>query len=219
MTDTADAPVPPLLDPIQARVLACLVEKQALTPEVYPLTLNAVVTACNQKSSREPVMELEPGAVGHALRELEGKGFVAGSLSARASRYEHRFDRALGITPRQRAALCVLMLRGPQTLNEILTRCERLSDFPGPDEVQATLERLAQRAPALVLRLPRGGGQREDRYAHLLCGPVDVTALAAAAPAPTGGGAAARIDELERRVDELEQTLSRLLGKLGAEGD
>lgn len=214
----SDATSAPLLSAIEARVLGCLVEKQATTPEVYPLTLNATHTACNQKSNREPLMDLEPGAVGHALRELEGKGLVSASMSARASRYEHRIDQGLGITPRQRAALCVLMLRGPQTINEIFVRCERLSDFPGADEVQVTLERLAQRTPALTVRIPRAHGQREDRWAHLLCGPVDVTAIAAVASSntPPSADAAGRVEELERRVDELEQTLARVLARLEA---
>ena len=215
---TATPPLP--LSAIEARVLGCLVEKQATTPEVYPLTLNATVSACNQKSNREPVLELEPGAVGHALRELEGKGLVAGSMSARASRYEHRIDQALGITPRQRAVLAVLMLRGPQTVNEIFVRCERLADFPAPEEVQVTLERLSQREPALVLRLGRGPGHREDRWTHLLCGAEHAAQAAAAAAAPPAaeGAAGGRIDELERRVEELEQTLTRLLAHLpGAE--
>ena len=129
----------PILDPIEARVLGCLVEKAATTPEVYPLILNAVVAACNQKSNRDPLLDLEPGAVGHALRQLEGKRFVAGSMSARASRYEHRMDQALNITPRQRALLALLMLRGPQTAPELLTRSDRLADFPGLDDVRATL--------------------------------------------------------------------------------
>ena len=141
-------------------------------------------------------------------------------MSARASRYEHRIDQALGITPRQRAVLAVLMLRGPQTVNEIFVRCERLADFPAPEEVQVTLERLSQREPALVLRLGRGPGQREDRWTHLLCGAEHAAQAAAAAAAPPAaeGAAGGRIDELERRVEELEQTLTRLLAHLpGAE--
>ena len=215
---TATPPLP--LSAIEARVLGCLVEKQATTPEVYPLTLNATVSACNQKSNREPVLELEPGAVGHALRELEGKGLMAGSMSARASRYEHRIDQALGITPRQRAVLTILMLHRPQTVNKIFVHCERLADFPAPEEVQVTLERLSQREPALVLRLGRGPGQREDRWTHLLCGAEHAAQAAAAAAAPPAaeGAAGGRIDELERRVEELEQTLTRLLAHLpGAE--
>lgn len=204
-----------LLEPIEARVLGCLVEKAATTPEVYPLTLNAVVGACNQKSNRDPILELEPGAVGHALRQLEGKRLVAGSMSARASRYEHRLDQALNVTPRQRALLALLMLRGAQTVPELLTRSDRLTDFPGLDEVRSTLDRLSQREPALVVRIPRSGGQREDRYMHLLCGDVDVGALATAMPATadTTGATQAletRIEQLEALVDALQQRLQQV---------
>lgn len=202
----------PILDPIEARVLGCLVEKAATTPEVYPLTLNAVVAACNQKSNRDPLLDLEPGAVGHALRQLEGKRFVAGSMSARASRYEHRMDQALNITPRQRALLALLMLRGPQTAPELLTRSDRLADFPGLDDVRATLDRLSQREPALVVRISRSGGQREDRYMHLLCGEVNVESLAAASGAADRVGSStqaleSRIEQLEALVDGLQQRL------------
>lgn len=204
-----------LLEPIEARVLGCLVEKAATTPEVYPLTLNAVVGACNQKSNRDPILELEPGAVGHALRQLEGKRLVAGSMSARASRYEHRLDQALNVTPRQRALLALLMLRGPQTVPELLTRSDRLADFPGLDEVRSTLDRLSQREPALVVRIPRSGGQREDRYMHLLCGEVDISALATAGAATmdTNGATQAletRIEQLETLVDALQQRLQQV---------
>jgi uncharacterized protein YceH (UPF0502 family) len=213
-----------LLEPIEARVLGCLVEKAATTPETYPLTLNAVVSACNQKSNREPVMELEPGAVGHALRQLEGKRLVAGSLSARASRYEHRMDQALNITPRQRAVLAVMMLRGPQTAPELLTRTDRLADFGGLDDVRATLDRLAQREPAFVVRIPRSGGQREDRYMHLLCGEVAIEQYATSEAPAAGAGNAdleARISQLESLVDALQQRLGlverHVVGQ--AEGD
>ena len=219
MTDTA----PVLLEPIEARVLGCLVEKASTTPETYPLTLNAVVSACNQKSNRDPVMELEPGAVGHALRQLEGKRLVAGSLSARASRYEHRMDQALNITPRQRALLAVMMLRGPQTASELLTRSERLADFGSLDDVRATLDRLAQREPPLAVRIGRGAGQREDRYMHLLCGEALVGEYAAREPAAGGGGNGngdleARISQLESLVDALQERLGLVEQRVG-DGD
>lgn len=212
-----------LLDPIEARVLGCLVEKAATTPEVYPLTLNAVVAACNQKSNRDPVLELEPGAVGHALRQLEGKRLVAGSMSARASRYEHRLDQALNLTPRQRALLALMMLRGPQTAPELLARSDRLADFPGLDDVRSTLDRLSQREPALVVRIPRSGGQREDRYMHLLCGEVDVTALAKATPFDPVGSSTheleTRIEQLESLVDALQARLQQVERRFEADGD
>ncbi|TDR43302.1 hypothetical protein DFR29_107316 [Tahibacter aquaticus] len=211
-TESSETRTPPLLEPIEARVLGCLVEKAATTPEVYPLTLNAVVSACNQKSNREPLLELEPGAVGHALRQLEGKRLVAGSMSARASRYEHRMDQAWNITPRQRALLALLMLRGPQTAPELLTRSDRLADFPGLDDVRSTLDRLAQREPSMVVRIPRSGGQREDRYMHLLCGEVNLDSYAMAGGSDSPGSSSAnaleaRIEQLESLVDGLQQRL------------
>jgi uncharacterized protein YceH (UPF0502 family) len=212
-----------LLDSIEARVLGCLVEKAATTPEVYPLTLNAVVSACNQKSNREPVLELEPGAVGHALRQLEGKRLVAGSMSARASRYEHRMDQALNITPRQRALLSLMLLRGPQTAPELLARSDRLAEFPSLDDVRSTLDRLAQREPALAIRIPRSGGQREDRYMHLLCGEVDVNALAKAAPSESVGNSAqaleTRIEQLESLVDALQTRLQQVESRFEVDED
>src|SRR4051812_41406736 len=121
-----DGHAPAPLDAVGARILGCLIEKQATTPEAYPLTANAVQLACNQKNNREPVMELETSAVGHALRELEGRGLVRSVHGARAQRYEHRFAQAYSVTARQQALLSVMLLRGPQTLSELLTRSERI---------------------------------------------------------------------------------------------
>jgi uncharacterized protein YceH (UPF0502 family) len=202
------------LDPNEARILGCLIEKAAITPEVYPLTINAIVAACNQKTSRDPVLHLEPGAVAHALRGMEGKGLVkVAPSSQRALRYEHRFDAIYGLTARQRAALCVMLLRGPQTLAEVLTRTDRLADFPGVDDVRDTLDRLIQREPAFVVQLARGPGQREDRYMHLLCGPLSADAFADPVAAATGGSRSdlhERIGRLEAEVDVLRSELARL---------
>jgi len=204
------------LDAIEARILGCLVEKAATTPEVYPLTENAVVTACNQKTSREPVMQLEPGKVAHALRVMEGRGLVrVAPSSQRALRYEHRFDTVYGTTARQRAVLCVMLLRGPQILAELLSRCERIAAFPSLDDVRDTVERLAAREPALVVRLGRAAGQREDRYMHLLAGEVDVqawAASAASASAATGsrGDLAQRVERLEAELAALRDEVARL---------
>lgn len=209
------------LDAIEARILGCLVEKAATTPEVYPLTENAVVTACNQKTSRDPVMNLEPGKVAHALRVMEGKGLVrVAPSSQRALRYEHRFDAIYGTTARQRAALCVMLLRGPQTLTELLTRCERIAAFPSPDDVRDTVERLIAREPALVVNLGRAAGQREDRYMHLLAGEVDTAAWAAsAASAPAAGGSRSdlveRVERLEAEVAALREELATLRERPG----
>ena len=197
------------LDPIEARIIGCLVEKAATTPEAYPLTENAILVACNQKTSREPVMQLEPGTVAHALRALEGRGLVkVAPSSQRALRYEHRFDAHWGTTARQRAVLCVMLLRGPQTLAELHARTDRLAEFPSIDDVRDTVDRLVQREPALVVRVPRAHGQREDRYMHLLSGAVDVEQLAASS-SPSSSSSSSRTD-LAERVERLEAELATL---------
>jgi uncharacterized protein YceH (UPF0502 family) len=211
-----------ILTQAEARVLGCLVEKAALTPETYPLTLNAAVVACNQKTSREPVLELDPGNVGHALRTLEDKGLVKVAHGSRALRYEHRMDEGLRVTPEQRALLSLLLLRGPQTLAELYARSERLWRFADLDAVKATLDRLATREPNLVLRLGRAPGQREDRYAHLLCGPVTAAEHAAASAAPAraadadDAGLASRVQDLEAQVEALQRELANLRARLDA---
>lgn len=200
------------LEAIEARILGSLIEKQATTPDAYPLTLNAVVAACNQKSNRDPMSHYEPGAVGHALRQLEGKGLVTGTLSARASRYAHKFETGYNITLRQRTLLALLMLRGPQTLNELFSRSERLTDFPDADEVRTVLDRLASRTPPMVVRLHRAPGQREERYMHLLCGPVSLDAamsLSENAERPSGG-LNERVTQLESLVAQLQDVVAEL---------
>ncbi len=214
--DQGEAALAPLvpLEAIEARVLGCLVEKAAITPEVYPLTENAVLAACNQKTSRDPVMQLEVGAVARALRTLEGKGLVrVAPVSQRALRYEHRFDIIYGTTARQRAVLCVMLLRGPQTLAELLSRCERLASFPSLEDVRDTLERLVAREPPLAVCLGRAAGQREDRYMHLLAGPVDIEAWTATPAPPAAAGRAdllERVERLEGEVRELRTELEAL---------
>lgn len=199
-----------VLNAIEARILGALIEKEATTPEAYPLTANAVALACNQKNNREPVMELEPGEVGHALRELEGKGLIRSVHGARAQRYEHRFAQAYSVTIKQQAVLSVMMLRGPQTVAELLSRCERLSNFADSDDVRQTLERLMQRTPTLAVKLTRASGQREDRYMHLLCGEVDETAFVV----PSRSASPSDRTGLEARVEALESELASLRGEL-----
>ena len=211
--DTPALPEPLRLSPVEARILGCLVEKEATTPEQYPLTENAIVVASNQKTSRDPVMELTPGEVGHALRQLEPRQLVRSVHGSRAQRYEHRFDKAYSVTAQQQALLAMLLLRGPQTLNELLTSTERMTKFANPDDARHALERLTDRDVPLVVRLPRAAGQREERWAHLLCGPVDVGALAVETRSTResgsdGGGLQARLAALEARVDALEQALA-----------
>jgi len=206
-----DLPPIPVLDPAQARVLGCLVEKEATTPDTYPLTVNAAQVAANQKTAREPVMALETGEVHRALRQLEGLGLVRQQFSSRAERYEHRLEAALGLTRQQVVLLALLCLRGPQTVHELFARSERMLRFNDAEEIRHVLERLAQRD--LVAALPRASGQREERYAHGLCGPVDTTAVAApsAAAAPSASSdLAARVSILESQVAELQARLDAL---------
>jgi uncharacterized protein len=199
----------PRLTPIEARILGSLVEKAATTPDVYPLTLNNIVLACNQKTAREPTMSLNPGDVGHALRQMEVRGVVKSEYGARSERYFHRLDKAFDLTPAQTCLVALLMLRGPQTLHELLTRSERQHRFADLDDVRHTLERMAEREGPIVRRLPRGGGQREDRYAHLLCGEPEIPERSAdSSPrfrdSDTIDALLARIDALEARVAALE---------------
>lgn len=201
----------PLLSPIDARIVASLFEKEATTPDAYPLTLNAIVLACNQKTAREPVMELEQGEVGNALRRLETRGWVKSQHTARAERYSHRLEAVLSLTKPQTALLALLALRGPQTAHELLARSDRLARFEGIEDVQHALERLSRRAPALVVALPRSAGQRGERFAHLLCGEPDVSAMeASSTSASAQSPMSERVAELEQRVATLEARLVAL---------
>lgn len=158
----------PQLNPTEARILGCLIEKEATTPDVYPLTVNNVMMACNQKTARAPVMSLEQGAVHYALRQLEVRGLVRSQHTARAERYAHRFELVYGLTPPQTALMALLMLRGAQTAHELYARSERLTKFENVEEVQAVLERLMQKDTPLVALVARKSGQRGERYRHLL---------------------------------------------------
>lgn len=215
--DNDSLPLNPPLDVEEARVLGCLIEKEAATPEVYPLTQNATVMACNQKTSRNPVMQMEPGRVGWVLRRLEERGLVKSDHGARVTRYAHRAAQALSLNRGERALIGLLLLRGPQTLAELLTRSERLYRFGDLDDIRNHLDALAARDEPLVVRLLRGPGQREDRYVHLLCGQEAALTPSRAAPSasvPTAATAASgtlaeKLIELERRVEALESRLAK----------
>ncbi|WP_372437309.1 YceH family protein [Pseudomonas chlororaphis subsp. aureofaciens] len=199
----------------ELRILGSLIEKQATSPETYPLTLNALVIACNQKTSREPVMNLTQGQVGQSLRTLENRGFARLVMGSRADRWEHRLDKALELVPAQVALAGLLFLRGPQTVNELLTRSGRMHDFEDSEQVVHQLERLIARGLALLI--PRQAGQREDRYMHALGDPADIEAILAARQNPversSGSGVSAeRIEELEARIAALEERLAKLEG-------
>lgn len=215
----APPPSPPLLTPIEARILGSLVEKASTTPDVYPLTLNNLVLACNQKTAREPMMSLDTGEVGHALRQLEPRGLVKSEYGARSERYQHRLDRVFDLTPAQACLLALLFLRGPQTLHELLARSERMFRFGNTDDIRHALDRLAEREPSMVRRLPRGPGQREDRYAHLLCGEPSVDARPAGmAERDHDGPQADLVTGLLSRIESLEARVAALEAKLDLSG-
>jgi uncharacterized protein YceH (UPF0502 family) len=208
------------LTDIEARVLGALIEKELTTPEYYPLSLNALVNACNQKSNRDPVMNLDDDAVSDALRAL-GKEELAGHADSdgRVTKYEHRLQEAFNFDRRETAVLCELLLRGPQTPGELRGRASRMHPFEEIGQVQSTLQRLMQREPSLVKMLPRQSGTKEARYAHLLSGDVAVAESPThtkAAPAEPKAGGADRLARLENEVAALRQELADIKDQLAA---
>ncbi|ESY18459.1 YceH family protein [Mesorhizobium sp. LNJC394B00] len=203
----------PILNPVEARVLGCLIEKKELTPDVYPLTLNAALVAANQKTAREPVMALEPTEVHRTLKLLEQKGLVRQMFGSRVERYEHQMAQRFSLTRPQTAVIGLLLLRGPQTAHELLARAERMARFSSIEDLRAELDMLIGRRPPLVQEIPRGPGQREDRFVHLLAGPVDVAALSMQRSAP-----ALPASDLEARLEALEQEVAALRARLDALG-
>jgi uncharacterized protein len=210
METAAETPreLPPL-SANEARLLGCLIEKEATTPDTYPLTVNSAQSAANQKTARDPVMSLDTGEVNHTLRQLEQKALARQVFSTRAERYEHRTGTYFGLPKQQVVLLGLLLLRGAQTAPELLARSERLFKFADIEDVRHHLDRLIQRRPALAILVPRGPGQREDRYMHLLTGPVDVEAIAARSSA-----ASASATELEERLQALEADMAELREQL-----
>lgn len=205
-----------LLSPVEARVLASLVEKSITTPAYYPMTVNALVAAANQKSSRDPVMSLGEGEVGNALLSLEEKNLVGrDDSSPRATKWRQKFQHQLLLKAGTQAVLATLMLRGAQTTAELRANATALGGPAEADGVQAALDDLADRAQPLVRTLPRLTGQSAVRHVHLLCGEPDLGALMAAEPAPrpvVNPGLEARVSELEQRLASLEQRLAALGG-------
>lgn len=200
------------LNDLQVRILGCLIEKKANTPDQYPLTLNALKNACNQKSNRFPVCQYETGAIGHELRTLENLGYVRMERSARAERYEHRMSPALELKARDIAVLCPLLLRGPQTAAEIKARSYEVLGLDDTEAVIEVLNRLSERDTPLITLIPRQAGQREDRYMHLLAGEPDLSQL----PSPSSSPRSAANDELKQRVEQLEQELAELRQQVAA---
>jgi uncharacterized protein YceH (UPF0502 family) len=208
--------VNPVLNPMEARVLGALIEKDITTPDYYPLSLNALVNACNQKSNRDPVMSLEENAVRDALYSLNEKG-LAGAVSSadsRVSKYEHRLQERFNLARGETAILCVLLLRGPQTPGELRGRTERMFSFNDLSDVQAALQRLMQREDALVKMLARQPGTKEARYAHLLCGEVEGAEAATEAVVTSASLDGGRITRLEIEVGNLKSEIAALRQEL-----
>ncbi len=186
-------------------------EKKETTPDQYPLTLNALRNACNQKSSRYPVVNYSEGEVGHTIRELEAMDLVREEWGARVPKYEHLANKALKLYSQGIALICVLMLRGPQTLGELKTNSHRLFEFDDLDDVQFALKHLLEHEPPMATALPRQPGQKEGRYAHLLCGEPDIPApVAATSISGSSTGLTARVDELERQLEEIRNRLEAI---------
>jgi uncharacterized protein YceH (UPF0502 family) len=187
------------LTPIEARVLAVLVEKQATVPDTYPMSLNALQSGCNQKTAREPVMTLTEPQILSALDELKSLSLVGEVSGSRVVRYDHNLPRGLGVPGAASALLATLMLRGPQTAAELRANAERLHRFADVSSVEGFLEELADKTPPRVIKLARAPGARESRWTHLLCGPVDPALLVQAAG---GGSTGASSSSMSAAADE-----------------
>jgi hypothetical protein len=202
------------LNDAEVRVLGSLVEKQVTTPDYYPLTLNALVNACNQISNRDPVVQYDERTVSFAVDTLRAKNlvYIFYGADSRVPKYKHMMREVYGLSPAELAALCVLMLRGPQTVGEVRGRTGRLHEFADLREVEETLDALSRRDEPLVLKLPRQAGRKEARYAHLLSGAPAIEDEAEA-PAAQPRAASARAGDSER-VARLEAEVERLRGEL-----
>ena len=207
---------PLVLTAAQARVLGALVEKEITTPDYYPLSLNALINACNQRSNREPVMDLDEEEVRLALRRLEDQGLAgrARGSDGRVTKYEHRLQEVFNFDRRETAILCVLLLRGAQTPGELRGRAERMYRFEELEDVLATIEKLSQREPPLVAVLPRQPGTKESRYMQLFSGEAPAVEFVAARTVSSSGGD--RVAQLEGEVAELRREVGEMREQLAA---
>jgi uncharacterized protein len=212
-------------DPVEIRVVACLVEKQRTTPDQYPLTLNSLRLACNQSTNRDPIVEYDDATIRSALERLTRRKWatLASWSTARSVKYKHLLDQALGLTEAQLALMTVLMLRGEQTAGELRQRAERIHRFDSGEELERTLDELTERG--LCVSLPRRPGERGRRYRQLLSGAEEAEAEAGAPSGVAGAETPAASDGIEGRVEALEGEvaalrgeLARLREELGAEG-
>ena len=225
MTQSTDTPAPATitLTAIEARVLATLMEKARTVPDSYPLSLNTLMMGCNQKSSRDPLMNVTEAEIATALDTLMPLSLVRASSGSRVARYEHNFQRGIGVPEQSAVVLGLLMLRGPQTAGELRLNAERWYRFADISSVEGFLEEMQDRAEhkggPLVVKLPRTSGAREQRWAHLLCGPVDVNAAStsgrSSADGHAGGNTAERLERLEAEVASLRATVQKLCAELG----
>ena len=209
--------IQPQLEAIQARVLGVLMEKQQTTPDAYPLTLNSLVIGCNQKTSREPVTNFTSGDIQHCLRELADNSLVHIDPSGRADRFAQRLTNELGIDKAKQALLNVMLLRGAQTVHELLTRTQRMHSFDNDQEVEDILDELCQQNPPMVQRIAKQTGQRDDRFVHLLSGEPDLTAIASKRSqntVPVSPQSNEQIEALEGRIAELEKKVEFLITEL-----
>lgn len=214
------------LTPIEARVLGTLMEKARTVPDSYPLSLNSLMLGCNQKTTRDPVMDLTEADVAQAIDNLHQLQLVRTNASGRVARYEHNFQRGVGVPEQSAVLLGVLMLRGPQTAAELRLNTERWYKFADISSVEGFLEELQDRAQdkggVLVIKLAKAPGAREQRWAHLLCGPVDESLLTAGGQARAADGTPgtqARLDALEAEVAQLRSTVAKLCAELGVASD
>jgi uncharacterized protein YceH (UPF0502 family) len=209
--------IQPQLEGIQARVLGVLMEKQQTTPDAYPLTLNSLVIGCNQKTSRDPVTHYTSGDIQHCLRELADNNLVHIDPSGRADRFAQRLTNELGIDRAKQALLNVMLLRGAQTVHELLTRTQRMHSFDTDQEVEAILDELCQQSPPMVQRIAKQTGQRDDRFVHLLSGEPDLTAIASKRSqnsVTVSLQSNEQIEALEGRIAELEEKVNFLIAEL-----
>jgi uncharacterized protein YceH (UPF0502 family) len=207
----------PVLEAEEVRVLGVLMEKAKTTPDYYPMTINSLVAACNQKTSRKPVVQYDEPTVAQTLNTLKRRGLVSTATggSDRSVKYKHNFAIVFPVIPAEVAIICLLMLRGPQTPGELNTNSGRMHEFESIEEVQETLEKLSAGEPAYVVQLPRRAGQKEVRYAHLLAGTPDITEDdTEEANGRTSGGLEARVVKLEHELAELKEAFDKLMKEL-----
>ena len=208
---------PRQLSLVEARVLGVLVEKQATVPDTYPLSLNALVTGCNQKTAREPVMEISEAAALEALDTLRSYSLIVESSGGRVTKYGHNLPKVFQLPTPAVAIVTTLILRGPQTVAELRANCERLYRFADASSLEAFLEELASRAAApLTVLLPRAPGARESRWAHLLCGMPDISALPVATSRASDSGLVADVASLREEVMQLRAEVAELRAELKA---